>query len=79
MRKIVHKLRNRSREARERMLFGITAATFLAMLGVWMIILDARARETQAIKEVKQTDSPFSILGDGIKDAVDTVTSKNNE
>ncbi len=76
MRRIVHKLRNRSREARERMLFGITAVTFLAMLGVWMIILDARSREQQAIKEVKSGESPFSIVGDGIKDAVNTVTNK---
>lgn len=76
MRKVIHRLRNRSREARERMLFGITAATFLALLGVWMIILDARSREHEAIKEVKSGESPFSIVGEGIKDAVDTVTNK---
>ena len=73
MRRIVRKIRTKPREARQRLLFGITFATFFALIGLWIIILDARARQATAVKEVKEGESPFSILGDGIKEAVDTV------
>lgn len=76
MRKIIRHLRKKPRDVRQQMLYGITFFTFVTMIGLWIIVQDARSREKESINKTKSAESPFVIVGDSIRGALDSLKNK---
>ncbi|MBP6911835.1 MAG: hypothetical protein KBB88_01370 [Candidatus Pacebacteria bacterium] len=76
MRKIIRHIRKKPRDVRQQMLFVVTFFTFAVLVGLWIIISDARSREQEVLKGSKRAESPFSILGDSIRQVVDSIKNK---